>query len=430
VYSPGAVPPAASAAHARYVVAVLFLVYAFNLVDRYLPSILLQDIKAELGASDTQMGFLTGPAFALIYALLGLPIARWADRGTRRTIIAGAVAFWSTMTALSGLARSFPQLALARVGVGVGEAGASPAAHSLISDYFPTERRGRAFAFYAMGSYVGTMVAGFGGGWINELYGWRAAFIALGLPGLLLALLVRLTVREPERGQSEARDAHEDTASVRETVAFLVGQRSYIHMNLATIFHTSKSYGFAFWAPAFLMRVHGLGSAEVGTWWGLSAIAGLAGSYVGGTWADRWNRSDARAYMWVPAIGALAGVPIALLFLLTPVPQVALLCFVPHFFINSLYPPPFFAALQGVSRVRMRSLSVAIHLLLVNLIGLGIWPLVVGMLNDGLRARFGVAAIRYSLLLIALLGLVGFAFYLIAARSLRADLRRVSAEPA
>jgi predicted MFS family arabinose efflux permease len=425
---PAPVPPAPSAAHARYVLAVLFLVYAFNLIDRYLPSILLQDIKAELGASDTQMGFLTGPAFAVIYALLGIPIARWADRGSRRTIIATAVAFWSAMTALSGLARSFPQLALARVGVGVGEAGASPPAHSLISDYFPPERRARAFAFYAMGTYVGTMIAGFGGGWINQLYGWRAAFLAMGLPGLLLALLVRLTVREPARGQSEARRADEGSASLRETLAFLAGQRSYLHMNLATIFHTSKSYGFSFWAPAFLMRVHGLGSAEVGTWWGLSAIAGIAGSYVGGAWADRWSRSDARAYMWVPAIGALAGVPIALLFLLTPSPQLALLCFVPHFLINSIYPPPFFAALQGVSRLRMRSFSVAIHLLAVNLIGLGVWPLVVGMLNDGLHARFGLTAIRYSLLLMTMLGLVGCVFYLIAARSLRADLRRVSAE--
>src|SRR5262249_3890584 len=147
-------------------------------------------------------------------------------------------------------------------------------------------------------------------------------------------LLVRSTVREPVRGHSEAHATDASAADLRETVGFLVQQRSYVYMNLATIFHTSKSYGFSIWAPAFLMRVHGLSSAEVGTWWGLSALAGIAGSYVGGTWADRWGRSDRRSYMWVPAIGALAGVPVALLFLLTPVPQVALLCFVPHYFIN------------------------------------------------------------------------------------------------
>jgi MFS family permease len=424
------VPPHVSPGYARYVVGVLFLVYAFNLIDRHIPSILLQDIKEELGASDTQMGILTGPAFAVVYALLGLPIARWADRGTRRTIIALAVAFWSVMTALAGLARSFPQLALSRLGVGVGEAGASPPAHSLISDYFPPEQRGRAFAFYAMGSNVGLMVAGIAGGWINQLYGWRAAFVAVGIPGLLLALLVRTTVREPLRGQSEVHAANASAAGLRETVGFLIRQRSYVYMNLATIFHTSKSYGFSIWAPAFLMRVHGLSSAEVGTWWGLSALAGIAGSFVGGTWADRWGRSDRRSYMWVPAIGAFAGVPIALFFLLTPVPQLALLCFVPHYFINALYPPPFFTAMQGVSRLRMRSLSVAIHLMLVNLVGLALWPLVVGMLNDSLHAKFGRGAIRYSLLLIALLGLVGGVFYLIAARSLREDMRRVSTDPA
>jgi len=189
-----------SPAYAWYVLAVLLAVYVMNFVDRQILAIVLVDVKAELNASDTAMGFLSGFAFVLFYASAGIPIARWADRGSRRFIITLGLTVWSAMTAASGLARSFGELAVARFGVGIGEAAGSPPSHSLISDYFPPERRATALSIYAMGIYLGVLFGFVGGGYIRDLFDWRTAFLAAGLIGLPLALLVRLTVREPERG--------------------------------------------------------------------------------------------------------------------------------------------------------------------------------------------------------------------------------------
>ncbi len=199
----GAEAANSSRGYANYVLAVLFTVYVFNLLDRNILAILLDPIKAELGASDTQMGFLTGFAFAVFYTFAGVPIARLADRGVRRSIIAAGLSVWSLMTALCGVVQSFPQLALARIGVGVGEAAGTPPAHSLISDYFPLERRATAISIYNSGISVGVMLGLLAGGWINQFFGWRAAFFVVGGPGLLFALVVRFTIKEPPRGMSE-----------------------------------------------------------------------------------------------------------------------------------------------------------------------------------------------------------------------------------
>jgi MFS family permease len=419
--------PAGSGAYANYVLGVLFACYVFNWVDRNVLAILLGPMKAELGVSDTAMGFLSGLAFALFYTVLGIPIARWADLGNRRSILALGIALWSAMTVVCGMARSFTGLALARVGVGVGEAAGSPASHSLISDYFPPQRRGRALSVYAMGNYAGHFVAFVIGGWVNEHYGWRTTFIVMGVPGLLLALLVRFTVREPPRGAFDGAAGAEPRAGFHEVLRFLGRQRSYLYINLGGALNALVGYGFGIWGPTFFMRVHGMGTAEVGLWLGwLAPLGGLTGTFVGGFLIDRLAGRDGRWYLWIPAASALVSVPISMLLLLGDV-SLALALYAPHALLFALYIGPMFAAMQGVAPPRMRALTVAIHLLVVNLLGLGAGPLVVGALNDFLNAEYGASAVRYSLLLVSVTGIASTALFLAGARSVRRDLRTAQA---
>src|SRR5688572_22703355 len=221
-----------SPAYARYVLALLFAVYVVNFIDRQILAILLEPIKADLGVTDTAMGFLTGIAFALFYTVAGIPIARLADRSVRRTVIAVGLAVWSGMTVLSGLARSFTQLALARIGVGIGEAACTPPAHSLLADYFPPERRGTALAVYGMGIHVGILFGFLVGGWMNELFGWRQALFVVGAPGLILAIVVRLTVREPVRGAADGIVVAAETVPFRAAVSEFRSLRSLVQMTL------------------------------------------------------------------------------------------------------------------------------------------------------------------------------------------------------
>jgi MFS family permease len=423
--SPAARPgaPEPSSVYASYVLGVLFACYVFNWVDRNVLAILLAPIQAELGVSDTAMGFLSGPAFAVFYTVLGIPIARWADSGNRRSILALGIAAWSAMTVACGLARSFAGLALARVGVGVGEAAGSPCSHSLISDYFPSARRGRALSVYAMGNYAGYFVAFVIGGWINEHHGWRATFFAMGIPGLLLALLVRASVREPPRGRFDPPSRTAAAARFGEALRFLSRRRSYVFINLGGSASALVGYGFGIWAPTFFIRVHGMSTAEVGLWLGwLAPLGGIAGSFIGGALIDRLAGRDPRWYLWIPAASSFVHVPISLL-LLFGSERLALALYAPHALLFALYVGPLFAAMQGVAPPRMRALAVAIHLLAVNLLGLGAGPLVVGALNDSLRATFGNEAVRYSLLLVSLVGIVSGACYLAGARSVGRDLR-------
>jgi MFS family permease len=409
-----------SPAYARYVLALLFACYVFNWVDRNVLAILLAPIQAELGVSDTAMGFLSGLAFAVFYTVLGIPIARWADVGNRRSILALGIAAWSAMTVACGFARSFTALALARIGVGVGEAAGSPTSHSLISDYFPSERRGRALSVYAMGNYGGHFVAFVIGGWINLHYGWRATFLAMGLPGLVLALLVRTTIREPERGRFDPPSRA--PARLREAFAFLAGQRSYLYLNVGGALSALVGYGFGIWAPTFFMRVHGMNTAEAGLWLGwLGPVGGITGSFVGGALVDRLARRDPSWYLWIPALSSFVHVPVSLLLLLGS-RDLALAVYAPHAMLFALYVGPLFATMQGIAPPRLRALAVAIHLLVVNLLGLAVGPVVVGALNDSLRASYGDLAVRWSLLLVSLVGLGAGACYLAGARSVGRDL--------
>ncbi len=402
---------------------MLFVVYVVNFIDRQILAILLEPIKQELQVSDTAMGFLTGIAFALFYTFAGIPIARWADRGTRRTIIALGVLVWSGMTALSGLARTFPQLALARVGVGIGEAAGSPPAHSLISDYFPPERRATALAVYTMGAYLGVVLGLLLGGWINEYFGWRTAFFVVGLPGVLLALIVRLTLREPARGLSEGLTDQAELHSTSEVLRYLWSLRSFRHLSIAAALYGFAGYGFTNWAPAFLIRVHEMSTGETATWLGLSiGIGGGAGAYLGGRLSDGLGARDVRWFMRIPALGAVASIPFYVLFLFSPDRIAALLFYLPAALLGGFYVGPTYAMTQGLAKLHMRALASAVLLFILNLVGLGLGPQTVGILNDLLADRFGNEAIRYSLLLIGLTNAWAAGHSLLAARTLREDL--------
>jgi predicted MFS family arabinose efflux permease len=412
-----------SPGYANYVLAVLLLVYVMNFVDRQVLAILLEDIKADLQVSDTALGLLSGLAFALFYTLAGIPIARWADRGSRRLIVSLGLALWSGMTALSGLTQNFAQLALARVGVGVGEAAGSPPSHSLISDYFPPERRATALSIYAMGIYIGVMLGYLAGGWLNQAFDWRTAFIVVGLPGIPLALLVRFTVREPPRGLSERGPVDTREVGLPEVARFLLARRSFVHLVLAASCQSLTGYAVLAWGPTFLVRVHGMTSGEIGVWVGLiTGLGGASGAYLGGRLTDRLALRDVRWTMWIPALVSLLGVPFAIPFLLLDDRQLALAAFVPFYVLGAMYVGPLWSMAQNLVKVRMRALASALLLFILNLVGLGLGPLVVGFLNDLLEPRFGSDAIRYSLLAVTLVGALASPLFWLGGRHYAADL--------
>ena len=424
--APLAEPP--SRAYANYVLGLLFVVYVSNFIDRQILTILLDPIKADLGVSDTAMGFLTGLAFALFYTVAGIPIARWADHGTRRTIIAIGLLAWSAMTVASGLARNFTQLALARVGVGVGEAAGSPPSHSLISDYFPPERRATALSIYNAGIYVGVMFGYLAGGWLSELFTWRVAFFVVGAPGLLLAVVVLLTVREPVRGAMETVPIDTERQDAREVARFLLRRKTFVLASIAGGLTAFTGYGFGAWVPAFLGRVRDMGPGEIGTWIGLAnGITGAAGSIAGGYAADRLGARDPRWYLWVPAITTLLAIPFAIPFLLADDKVLALWMYFPYNFLGSAFLGPVIAITYRLVKVRMRALASAILLFILNLIGLGGGPQIVGLMNDALTPTYGVEAVRYSLLIVALFGIAAVTLYFVAARTLARDLTAAEA---
>lgn len=412
--------------YANYVLFILLCVYAFNFVDRYIFSILIEDIKAELGVSDTVMGFLGGFAFAMVYTTAGIPIARLADRGSRRTIIAIGLTFWSVMTASCGLAQNVVQLAVARIGVGIGEAAGSPPAHSLISDYFPPEKRATALSVYNLGISIGIMIGFIVGGWVSQKYGWRSAFLVVGLPGVGLAILLRLTVREPPRGHSDGEQSDVKHYELADVVRHLLSLRSFSFFALATGMSAFASYGFDIWSAAFVMRIHHMDTGPVGTWLGvMSGLAG-AGFVVGGIWADRLGRKDPRWYLWVPALSTLASMPFILLFLLLPAKTPALLAYLPAVFFWNMYLGPVIAISHRLVAVRMRALTSAILFFILNFVGLGAGPLAVGFLSDKLEPAYGDSALRYALLLCILGNLLAATLFIIGAKKLPSDLERAA----
>jgi MFS family permease len=426
-----------------YVIWTLFTVYVFNFVDRQILTILIQPIKQEFGFSDTQMGLLGGLAFAVLYSTLGIPIARWADRGNRVTIISISLFVWSLFTVVTGLARSFTQLLLARVAVGIGEAGCSPPAYSLISDYFEPKRRATAMSIYSMGIYGGVFVGFLVGGQVAQHYGWRAAFYVVGLPGVLLALVLKTTLREPPRGLSDAVRVVQEPPPVMQVLSTLWSKRSFRHLSVAAALHAFVGYGVGGFNSAFLMRSHGMTVAEVGNWLALiSAFGGVAGTYLGGWLADRYsNRNqDPRWQIWVPGVSTLFNVPFALLVYLLPAKYAVLSLMIPTVAIGAMYLGPTFAITQGLVGIRERALAGALLLFVINLIGLGLGPLLTGVFSDVFKAYLqggGMAeaaavaeGLRWSLCAMVCVNVWSAFHYMRSASALRADLKTAAAAAA
>jgi MFS family permease len=425
----GARPPEFSKAYTRYALGLLLVVYIVNFLDRQVIAILLQAIKEDLDLSDTQLGAFSGIAFALLYSTLGIPIARWADRGVRRSIISLALLTWSGMTALQGLATSFAALLAARVGVGVGEAGCSPPAHSIIADLFPLNRRATALSIYALGIPIGSAIGLAGGGWLREAFDWRTALMIIGVPGIALAALVRLTLREPTRGYWEGgQAAGSKPPTLGEVARLLRARRSFVHMALAGTLHAFYGYGAGAFNPAFLERVHDLGALEIGLWLGLiAATAGAAGTFFGGWLTDRLSVRDPRWYAWLPAWGTIAGVPLVAGFYRWHDGREALALAALPALVGGLYLGPTFAMTQALVPPRMRAQAAAVLLLVMNLIGLGMGPQFVGMLSDWLAPSTGVDSIRWALLVTIVVGaLWSTVHYLRAAVTLREDLAAIN----
>jgi MFS family permease len=406
------------------VVFVLFWVQALNIVDRHVFSVTIPGIKQEFGLPDWILGGLAGLTFAVFYSVVGIPVARWADHGVRRSIIAISLLLWSAMTAACGLAQNAWQLTLARILVGVGEAGGSPPTHSLVTDYFPLERRGRAMGLVSMGGSVGIVISLLFGGWIAQNLGWRQVFLWMGVPGIALALLIRLTLREPPRGRFDPPGQSTAPVSLRETLRFLGSVPSFLHISLAGSLYSLAGYGAAIWGPTFLGRVHGMNIAEAS--WQLtlrSAIFAIPGVMLGGFFADWLAKRDMRWYQWLPGLGGLAHIPFTLCYLLWPDANTGLWFLIPSALLGGLWAAPGHAMVQSLARPQMRATASALMLLLFNLIGFGLGPLIVGVLNDVLEPRFGAEAIRYSLLAILSTALWAAVHNFLAARTLARDLR-------
>lgn len=427
----------------RYVLCLLLIVYFLNFLDRQILNILAEPIKRELNLSDTQLGLLTGLAFALFYTILGLPLARLAERTNRVRIIGVSLAVWSGFTAACGLAQNFTQLLLLRVGVGIGEAGCSPPSHSLISDYFPREERASALGFYAMGVPLGTMAGLAFGGLIADAYGWRWALVAAGLPGLVVALLVLFTMRETRvtmKREQAVRAA--DAPPLREAIRELASKRSFWWAALGASFTALVSYGHTAFFASFFLRNHGEGVAALAAdfsaltgghfqstgFLGLAlgiiiGTSGLLGSLIGGRVSDAYGRNDARAYVTLPAFALICGIPFALAAFFSGNTAIALLMVAPQVFLKSFWYGPIFALAQSVVQPRTRATAAAVLLFMFNLIGLGLGPLAVGVMSDGFATLLGEGdGLRYAMAVSAALGVVGAICFLMARRTIRADI--------
>ncbi|MEC7958878.1 MAG: MFS transporter [Pseudomonadota bacterium] len=407
----------------NYALGILVIVYTFNFIDRNILSILLQSIKTDLNLSDTSLGLLSGFAFAAFYATLGIPIAKYADRGNRRNLISISLAVWSLMTAISGLAQNFLHLLLARIGVGIGEAGCSPPAHSMISDYFPANKRSTALGIYSLGIPFGIMFGLFAGGWIDEMFGWRAAFFIVGVPGILIAILFRFTVKEPIRGQAEGKVASENQPTIYETISYLLRKKSFRHLAFAASLAAFVGYGGINWLPSFFQRSYGMPSSDVG--WYLGLILGLPGGlgiFLGGYLSDYFGSKDVRWSLWIAAIAMGVTAPLYYLVYMSPTANTSLLWLIIPVALGNFYQAATFSQTQGVVELKMRSVAAAILLFIINIIGLGFGPSAVGIVSDILQSEYGKESLRYSLLIFASLKIWCAFHYYMAGRYLKNDL--------
>jgi len=389
-----------------YTMGVLTAIFAVNQLDRNILAVTLDQIGAEFALTDTQLGLLSGVLFAIVYALFGFPVAGLAARGNRRNIISAATAVWSALTIAMSFAQNFAQLALARLGVGIGEAGAVAPAHSMISDIYPPERRTSAMATFAAGANIGVLLAFLVGGIAGQALGWRWAFVIAGLPGLVLALLLRFTVAEPHRAV--------EVAPVRQGSLFLRTWRTI--RNDAGLFHALcglavtgiVTFGALAWAATFIIRAHGLSQAQTGIFLALGVgILGGFGTWAGGAIADRLGARNPRWRLGVVIAAVLVAKPFAIGFLLLPSAVPALACLVISGSMATVFWGPTYAFLHARVEPHMRPMATAIYLGVFNIVGVGVGPTVIGLASDTLFAGQGVRSLGYAILLVQFAGVWG-----------------------
>lgn len=413
-----------SVLYRNYVLVMLTLVYVFNFIDRQLLVILQESIKKELHLSDTQLGMLSGFTFAIFYVTLGVPIARLADKTNRRNTVAVSLGLWSIMTAVSGLARNFIHLLMARIGVGVGEAGGSPPAHAMISDYFPPGKRSTALSIYSTGIYFGILTGFLTGGYLNQHLGWRMAFYTLGIPGIMFSLLFYITVKEPRRGATDTATLPNESHSFGEVLKFLYATNTFVFLALATGLHVFCIYGLTNWAPSFLSRLHGMKNAEIGAILGpVIGIGGAIGSFAGGILTDHFGKKDKRLYLRIPAYATILSSFCAAGCLFLQNTFLSTLCLGLCTLLQSMYLGSSIAVVHNLVPASMRALSSAILFLVLNLIGLGFGPMVVGFISDLLTGSLGIESLRWGMSIIIPIGAVAAVFFFISARKLAVDLK-------
>lgn len=416
---------------------LLALVYVFSYIDRNVIAILIEPIKREFGASDTAMGLLTGLAFGVLYAVMGIPLGRLADQGfNRRNLVAMACGLWSLATMACGVAGQFWQLMIARMTVAVGEAGGMAPSMSMVSDLYPKERRSMVISLFMMGPHVGMILAMALGGWIAQQHGWRATFLFFGVPGIVLAALLWLLVREPRRGgfDSAPAAAASPALPLLAQLRALLGIRAFLLVCLACGLGGIAGYGYGIWGPSFLMRSHDLPLAQAGLLFGLaSGLGAAAGAIFGGWYCDRLTRRDPRWQIRLPMLGAILGLPMGFAFLLWPAGnwQLGSLA-IPHAmvfavgfgFFNAWWPPLCYAATSHMMAPNQRALGAAMLNLFLTLFGAGLGPLLSGALSDLFVSRFGPGSLRYALLVtLCLLGVSA----LLLGRGIQDYVRRLDA---
>jgi MFS family permease len=409
----------------------LLVVYILNFLDRQIVAILAEPMKLEFGLSDTQLGLLAGPAFAVFYAVLGVPIARYADKAStnRVWLISVSLAVWSAMTAVCGLAQNFLQLALARVGVGVGEAGCTPAAHSLIADSVPPEKRSSAIAFYGLGIPIGGLLGLIIGGIVNDLYGWRAAFMIVGAPGVILAFVLPKIIRDPRRSAGAIATASQQppagpALSVGEAAREIFASKAYLYIFIAASFTAFLSYGKGLWTISLFIRSHGFSTTEAGISMAVAlGLSGIVGTWLGGKMADVFGKRDRRHLLTLPAIGMTVAAPLLFVSYWSSDWRIAVAMLIIPTILNSAYYGPAYGCVQGLVRREARAVAASLVVFGQNLIGLGLGPLAFGMLSDALQPFAGTDSVRWVLYGAAWLGLIPAFFFWRASLRLTAEMK-------
>ena len=387
--------------YSYFVVGFLAVVYTLNFLDRQIISILGKQISAELHLTKTQFGLLGGTSFALLYTTCGIGVAYLADRVSRKWIIALACAIWSLFTALCGTAQNFLQILLYRMGVGFGEAGGSPPSYSMISDYFPASRRGTALALYSLGVPIGSMLGAFLGGKLALAYGWRTAFFVVGAPGIILAILMLLVVREPKRGGLDAfadgATEHPPAPPILTAIASFFSNRTLVLTAVSSAMSAFVGYAGLIWNPQFLEGVKQMAAADVATYYALAlGVTGIIGTLVSGWLADKLGKKDRRWFAWIPAIAFALSIPFWFGLIWAPTWQIAMLFLLGPMLMNQAYLAPALTVAQNAVPPAQRVMTGAILLFVLNLVGLGVGPVYVGWIADKMEPVHGEQALAYG----------------------------------